>query len=859
MKRRLLIPEVIQSSAMDCGPACLKALFAGFDTYLSYGRLREACQTDVDGTSIDTLEDTAIKLGMKAAQSMLAADHLLLEESASLPAIVVTRTPGGATHFVVVWRLLGPWVQVMDPAAGRLWLKRDQFLESLHVHEQSVPVAAWQEWSKSASFTASIQQRARALQLPTDLWADGAHQDAALRLAGTLRDQGHLAAGSEGKFLALCAEQPEQIPLEYWMARPDPGDAHAVILRGAVLLTIAGGAEPGSAREPLPDSLARVRAEPEPRVWHIVSRALFAGGGALPLATAIALCSAALGTVLEALLFRGLIDVWRHLESGALRFAALAGSVALLAILLFLDWGAFRGLMILGRRLEVHLRMHFMLKIPRLGDRYLQSRLLSDMAYRAHSLHALRQMPAGIGRCLQLLAATVMTGIAIALVYPGSWVLICCGLALSCAAPLLSLPAALERDLRSRELSASLSSLYLDSLLGSRAIQAHSAQSTLIARQAQQLTEWVRAARHKLSLSVRVGALETILTTGFVVALVFTQANLVKNPAGLLLLVYWALSLTQLCSNLASGVLQLPRMQNLLLRFLEPLGAPDEGGGAVTGLSNSHGVRIELQQASVVVAGRSVLDAVTLRIEPGEHIAIVGVSGAGKSTLLGCLLGWYQPAAGSLLVDGQPLDSQRLALLRHQTAWVDPQVHLLRATLFENLRYGNEATAPSGVGKTVAAAEIGRILKHWPQGLQTPLGEGGTMLSGGEGQRVRLARALGRPDIRLALLDEAARGLGREDRRRLLRTARAHFSNATLICVTHDVADTRSFDRVLVIEQGRIIEDGAPSMLERRCDSRYRALLDAETTVERELWSARSWRRLRMVDGALHENTESIA
>ena len=84
MKRRFLIPEVIQSSAMDCGPASLKSLLEGFGISASYGRLREACQTDVDGTSIDKLEEAGVQLGLDAAQVMLPVDHLFLEEAEAL-------------------------------------------------------------------------------------------------------------------------------------------------------------------------------------------------------------------------------------------------------------------------------------------------------------------------------------------------------------------------------------------------------------------------------------------------------------------------------------------------------------------------------------------------------------------------------------------------------------------------------------------------------------------------------------------------------------------------------------------------------------------------------------------------------
>ena len=87
--RRFLAPEVVQTSAMDCGPATIKCLLEGFGIPVSYGRLREACQTDVDGTSIDTMEELMGQLGLEAEQIMMPVDHLLLDEAQALPAVVV--------------------------------------------------------------------------------------------------------------------------------------------------------------------------------------------------------------------------------------------------------------------------------------------------------------------------------------------------------------------------------------------------------------------------------------------------------------------------------------------------------------------------------------------------------------------------------------------------------------------------------------------------------------------------------------------------------------------------------------------------------------------------------------------------
>src|ERR1700693_478876 len=101
---RLIVPEAGQTSNMDCGPAALKCLLGGFGINANYGRLREACQTDVDGTSIDTLEEGAVQLGLQVEQIIVPVDHVLRPEAECLPAIAVVVLPNGVTHFVVAWR-----------------------------------------------------------------------------------------------------------------------------------------------------------------------------------------------------------------------------------------------------------------------------------------------------------------------------------------------------------------------------------------------------------------------------------------------------------------------------------------------------------------------------------------------------------------------------------------------------------------------------------------------------------------------------------------------------------------------------------------------------------------------------------
>jgi Peptidase C39 family len=153
---------------MDCGPAVLKGLLEGFGISVHYVRLRKACQTDIDGTSIDVLEDVAGLLGLEAEPVMVPVDHLLRPEAGSLPAILVVRRPGGFTHFVLAWRRHGALVQFLDPAVGRRWMSCCRLLDQVYVHTQPIPVDAWREWTGSDEFLRPMARRLRSLGLGRD-------------------------------------------------------------------------------------------------------------------------------------------------------------------------------------------------------------------------------------------------------------------------------------------------------------------------------------------------------------------------------------------------------------------------------------------------------------------------------------------------------------------------------------------------------------------------------------------------------------------------------------------------------------------------------------------------------------------
>ncbi|MFP2924623.1 cysteine peptidase family C39 domain-containing protein [Pyxidicoccus sp. 3LG] len=174
---------MIQISATDCGPASLKSLFAGMGAELNYRVLREVCQTDVDGTSIVTLDEVANQLGLDSEQVMLPLDHVVVPEAKALPAIIVTLSAGGRPHFVVLWNRVGPFIQVMDPAAGRHWTRISTLLSHLYQHTTSVPATGWREWAGSEEAVATFERRLLDL---------GATQARAL-VARALEDPGYLS------------------------------------------------------------------------------------------------------------------------------------------------------------------------------------------------------------------------------------------------------------------------------------------------------------------------------------------------------------------------------------------------------------------------------------------------------------------------------------------------------------------------------------------------------------------------------------------------------------------------------------------------------------------------------------------
>jgi ABC-type bacteriocin/lantibiotic exporter with double-glycine peptidase domain len=909
---RLLVPEVVQTSGMDCGPATLACLLRGFDVPASYARLRDACQTGVDGTSIDAMQDVATLLGLDAEQMIVPADHLLLNAAGTLPAIVVTRLPGGLTHFVVVWRRHGPLLQVMDPGVGRRWVPARRFLAEVYVHELAIPAEVFAQWARSAALGRPLLRRLTGLGVgrPTAraLLADAAAAptgealaalDAAARQAAARRPGRRRRAGPGVAALAGARAAAD----EHWFARPVPAQPESVTLRGAVLVRVSGRRADAPTQDELPADLRAAVAGPDPRPGRFLWQRLLGLGGWRLAAGALVAALAAAGTVVEAVLFRALLSAG---SPGADLGRAVAALVALAAVLLALDVLLAGQVAAGGRSVETGLRAGLLRRLPVLPDRYVRSRPLSDLAERAHRLHRLRELPALAVELVTLTTQLLLLPLVIGLIEPASAVPAAVTAGAATAVGYLLVPVQAERDLRQRNHVGALARCYLDALAGLAAIRAHRAEAVLTAEHRGLLDRWAAAVRgvHRAALTAELA--QGAVGLAGVVWLLASAAGRVTDAATFLLLAYWAVALPMLGQQAGALARRYPAYRSAAVRLLEPLTAPVEdtdptdptadrpdpaaamadpadpadplnrpadvavgpvGGlagpadapsgpagtpaepaddpaapGAGGGAGAHRGVEVRLAGVTVVAGGLAVLAVEALVIPPGAAVAVVGRSGSGKSTLAGLLLGWHVPAAGQVLVDGRPLDPAELARLRRHTAWVDPTVTLWNASVAANLGYGVDGAVPPWVADQVGLAPVVAGLAADPD---QPLGERGWLLSGGEAQRVRLGRAAAQRDVRLAVLDEPFRGLDRERRRALLSRVRTWWPGATLIFVTHDVADTLGFDRVLLVENGQIVEDGAPAVLAARAGSGYRALLAAEQAVAArfESWP---WRRLRV-------------
>jgi ATP-binding cassette, subfamily B, bacterial len=206
------------------------------------------------------------------------------------------------------------------------------------------------------------------------------------------------------------------------------------------------------------------------------------------------------------------------------------------------------------------------------------------------------------------------------------------------------------------------------------------------------------------------------------------------------------------------------------------------------------------------------LNGVTFHVHQGEKIAVVGPSGAGKSTLFHLLLRFYDPIGGRVLLDGVPLTGLDPADLRSRIALVPQDSVMFAASIRDNIRFGRPDAANVDVTRAADLAHAAQFIAALPQGFETPVGERGITLSGGQRQRIAIARAILR-DAPLLLLDEATSSLDAESETQVAAALADLMRNRTTIVIAHRLATVLSCDRILVMDAGRIVEQGTHQTL----------------------------------------------
>jgi ATP-binding cassette subfamily B protein len=206
------------------------------------------------------------------------------------------------------------------------------------------------------------------------------------------------------------------------------------------------------------------------------------------------------------------------------------------------------------------------------------------------------------------------------------------------------------------------------------------------------------------------------------------------------------------------------------------------------------------------------INGVSLSVRAGEKVAIVGPSGAGKSTLFHLLLRFYDPLSGAISFDGVPIRSAAPRELRSRIALVPQESVVFAASARENIRFGRRDASDAEVERAAELAHATEFIRNLPGEFEAPLGERGVMLSGGQRQRIAIARAILR-DAPLLLLDEATSSLDAESETLVQTALEELMRRRTTLVIAHRLATVLSCDRIVVMEQGRIVEQGAHASL----------------------------------------------
>ena len=298
-----------------------------------------------------------------------------------------------------------------------------------------------------------------------------------------------------------------------------------------------------------------------------------------------------------------------------------------------------------------------------------------------------------------------------------------------------------------------------------------------------------------------------ILLAGAATALTMTGRLSVPEAIALIVVIARYLEPFTTISELAPA---LESTRATLDRIRAVLTAPVMDAGTETLRAHATAPRIEFEDVAFSYSGATapVLSRVSFALQPGTTTAIVGPSGSGKSTVLALIAGLYQPTRGRVLVDGLDTATLDAETRRAASSVVFQHPYLFHGTIRENVFAGDPRAGDDQFGRAVALARVDELTDRLPEGAESVVGEAGSALSGGERQRVSIARALLKP-APILLVDEATSALDTENEAAVVDALTADPQSRTRVIVAHRLASIRHADRVLFLDDGRVVEDGS--------------------------------------------------
>ena len=541
------------------------------------------------------------------------------------------------------------------------------------------------------------------------------------------------------------------------------------------------------------------------------------------IAAFIALVVAALTTLVVPIAVRRMVDFGFSAEGVELIDSYFAVMIAVAAVLAGASAMRFYLVTTLGERIVADLRgqlfSHLTALSPAFFDRAQSGELLSRLTADTTQIKA--AVGASVSIALRNLVLFVGASIMMVVTSPKLSAFVLGAIPLI-VLPLVGFGRAVRRRSRTAQDTLADASAFAAEQVGAvRTLQAYTNERATISHFGQAVERAYRAAQNSTMARAILTAFAIFLVFASVVVVLWIGAQDVladRMTAGrlsqfVLYAVFAAGGLGELsqvwgeisaASGAAERLLEIMKAKPAIRAPARPVALPARGRGEVAfdDVHFAYPARPEV----------SALRGVTFQVRPGERIAIVGPSGAGKSTIFHLILRFYDPDSGTVSIDGVRADAADPRELRRRIALVPQDIAIFSTTVRENIRFGRPEATDAEVARAAEAAAAAEFINQLPQGYQTTVGERGIMLSGGQRQRIAIARAILRA-APLLLLDEATSSLDAENETLVQRALARLMQERTTLVIAHRLATVLSCDRILVLEQGQIVEQGTHESL----------------------------------------------